>query len=405
MSEPVLPERVVFVCATYLPRVTGVATAINAWARQLIPLGVRVTVVAPEYPPYTFYPLHVYPDDLDVVRLPARPAPFVLGIQTARAHGVAWDDLLTSLRHQNAVVHGQDVLLAGEIAAKIGRRCHLPVMLHAHYPLGDGDLADWLTFSTGTVGRRAINAVLDRTAAQKARSVCRQAGLVAAVSPYIQGILAERGINDARVLPCGVDPPSELPAIDIRKRHGIPEDSPIFLYVGRMDPDKHIGDLLEAAAVIRQREPRARLLLVGGGPYLDRYVSRAEALRLGDTAVFAGWVPYRDIWAYYAQADLFVFANPHEAQGLVTIEAQAMGLPVVGYRGGGVSLAVVDGETGILTDHNPMALAGAALALHGDAARRQAMASATRTQAARYTSEQVFPALLDTYTQLANGVP
>ncbi|HOQ28756.1 MAG TPA: hypothetical protein PLH36_08445, partial [Armatimonadota bacterium] len=96
-----------------------------------------MTVVAPEHTPHTFYPLHSGPGELDIVRLPGQPAPFVLGIQRARTRGVAWDELLASLQGENAIIHGQDVHSAGEIATQIGRRCRLPVMLHAHYPLLD----------------------------------------------------------------------------------------------------------------------------------------------------------------------------------------------------------------------------------------------------------------------------
>lgn len=362
-----------------------------------------MTVVAPEHTPHTFYPLHSGPGELDIVRLPGQPAPFVLGIQRARTRGVAWDELLASLQGENAIIHGQDVHSAGEIATQIGRRCRLPVMLHAHYPLLDSDPADWLTFSPGMRGRRAVNAAISGILARRARATCRRANLIAAVSPYVQEMLAKCGISNTVVLPCGVDLPADLPAVDIRRRHGIPQDSPIFLYTGRMDPDKRIGDLLEVAAILRQREPRARLLLVGGGHYLERYIRRAEALRLGDTVVFAGWASYQDIWAYYAQADLFLLANAHEALGLVTLEAQAMGLPVVGYRGGGLALSVADGTTGLLTDPTPQALAEAALALHWNPERRKAMSAAARAHAARYSSEQLFPSLLEAYARLSRG--
>ena len=394
-----MPERVVFVCATYLPRITGVATALHAWTRQLNRLGTRVTVVAPDYPPFPFYPPPVYPDGLEVVRLPSRPAPLVQGIQTAQARGADWDALLASLRGQRALVHGQDVLLAGCIALKIGRACRLPVVLHGHYPLGDGDPSDWLPFTMGRTGRRALNSLVSRTAERKARSVCRGADVVAVVSSYVQELFQRRRVADPIIVPCGIEVPAQAPEIGIRSRHGIPAGAPLFLYVGRMDPDKLVGQLLESVAHMRKTEPRVRLLLVGGGPYLSRYVEKAAALRLGDAAVFAGWVPYRDVWAYYEQSDLFIIASPYEAQGLVVIEAQAGGLPVVGYRGGGVSLAVAEGRTGVLTDHTPEALAQAAIALWQDKARLQAMRAATRQQVAVYSIEQQFPVLLDAYAR------
>ena len=400
MTERLLPNHVVFVCATYLPRVTGVATALHSWTRQLTRLGIKATVVAPEYPPYAFYPPPVYPENLQVVRLPSRPAPLVQGIQTAQARGAAWDQLLSELRGQRAVVHGQDVLLAGSIALKIGRACRLPVLLHGHYPLGDGDAADWLPFPVGRMGRRVFDAAVQCAAGRKARSVCRGVDQVAVVSPYVQEVFRRYRVADPTVIPCGIDLPAQPSTVDIRRRHGIPGDSPVFAYIGRMDPDKQVGHLLEAAALLRERDPRIRVLFVGGGPYLERYIAKAQALRIEDTVHFTGWVPYRDVWAYYEQSDLFLIASPFEAQGLVVIQSQAAGMPVVGYRGGGVSLAVADGETGVLTEHTPRALADAALALWQDQPRLQAMREACRPHAAPYAIEKQFPLLLDAYSRL-----
>jgi len=405
VSEPVLPERVVFVCATYLPRVTGVAMAMHAWARQLLSRGVRVSIVAPEYPPLDYYPLPSYPEGLEVVRLPSRPAPLASGIHTALARGRAWERLVTDLRGQRAIIHAQDLGVAGPLALTLGRRCALPVLLHAHYPIGEGDLTEWLPVQLGRPGRRAINATLRRLVERKARAVSRRAALVATVSPYMEHLLRRRGIAEPLVVPCAVDVPPQIPALDIRKRHAIPAESPVLLYAGRLDPDKGISALIDMAALLRQQEPRLRLLLVGGGPYLPRYVARAEALRLQESVLFAGWVPHHDLWAYFAQADLFVIANPHEAQGLVAIEAQSAGLPIVAYRGGGITLAVADGRTGVLTDPAPQALAAAALSLVRQRERLQAMRAAAPEQAAAFTSERVFPILLDAYQRARASTP
>ena len=107
----------------------------------------------------------------------------------------------------------------------------------------------------------------------------------------------------------------------------------------------------------------ARLLLVGGALSRAVYPARGGAApwrygglrRLGLLSGHLGLL---------CPGGPFLLANAHEALGLVTLEAQAMGLPVVGYRGGGLALSVADGKTGLLTDPTPQALAEAALALH-----------------------------------------
>lgn len=400
MSDGQLPSRVVFICATYLPRVTGVGTVLHTWAPKLLSLGVAVTVVAPEYPPTPYYPLPSYPDGLRVVRLPSRPAPFVLGIQQPLAYGTSWENLLKELHGQDAIVHAQDVLVAATIALRLGRQCRLPVLLHGHYPIGEGDFCDWLPFPLPRRARPLLNRGVTWVTARRARSTCRRASAVAVVSPYMREVFRRHRIADPLLVPCGIEVPTQPPRLDIRSRHAIPNDAWICLFVGRTDPDKQISHLLHALALLRQRDKRVHLLIVGGGPYLPRYMRQAQSMSLNGNVTFAGWVPYRDVWAYYQQSDLFLIASPYEAQGLVVVEAQAMGLPVVGYRGGGVSLCVADGQSGVLTDHTPESLAEAAFALLTDTERRKAMATVARAQAAAYTIERTFPSLLEVYAQV-----
>ena len=142
----------------------------------------------------------------------------------------------------------------------------------------------------------------------------------------------------------------------------------MVLFVGRLVEKKGCASLIEAMAEVQQRSPAAELVVIGGGPLRADYEARAAALRV--RCRFLGTQPTAAVREWMARAAVFcvpsVVAASGDAEGfgMVFIEAQAMGLPVVSTRSGGIPEAVKHGETGLLvTERDPRALAAAILAL------------------------------------------
>jgi glycosyltransferase involved in cell wall biosynthesis len=224
---------------------------------------------------------------------------------------------------------------------------------------------------------------------------------VLAVTDFVADLFDARGIPRPKVLPCGIEKPIPPNAnTDIRRAHSIPKDAPLLLYVGRLDPDKGIAELFLAFRHILQEEPHAVLLLVGGGPFQPSYQKTARRLGIAQRVVFAGWRQHRDVWQYYRQADLFIIANRDEAQGLVALEAQACGLPVVGYRTGGIGLMVADGLTGILASPDSKNLAAAAVELLRNEKLRRKLGAAGPSRAAAFSADENFNQLLNIYREV-----
>ncbi|MCE5244197.1 MAG: glycosyltransferase family 4 protein [Syntrophobacteraceae bacterium] len=105
--------------------------------------------------------------------------------------------------------------------------------------------------------------------------------------------------------------------------------------------------LFHALAILHRRQLPFRLLVVGDGPMDASVRALAEALLPG-RAVFAGRVPRRLMAHYYSAGDLFVFPGIGESLGMVFLEAQSCGLPVVALDACGVPQVVLSGETGLL---------------------------------------------------------
>jgi D-inositol-3-phosphate glycosyltransferase len=164
---------------------------------------------------------------------------------------------------------------------------------------------------------------------------------------------------------------------------GVPDDAALLLFAGRIQPLKAPDVVLAAAARMLHDDPslRERLVvaLVGGasGSGLDRPTALTDlSARLGiqDVVRFIPTVSQRDLADWYAAASVVCVPSYNESFGLVAIEAQACGTPVVAARVGGLSTAVSDGVSGVLVDgHDPRDYAAALHPLLTDPELRDAM--------------------------------
>ncbi len=173
----------------------------------------------------------------------------------------------------------------------------------------------------------------------------------------------------------------------VRKRLGIAPDRPVVVCVGRLTERKGQDTLIRAWPRILHAAPEALLLLVGDGPRRRALERLADSLQMGAHVVFTGSVPWGDIPPYFDAGD--VFAMPCrtrlgglelEALGMVFLEAQASGLPVVVGDSGGAPDAVLHGETGYLVDpFNPVAVAAKVAPLLADRERAREMGERGRS--------------------------
>ena len=222
------------------------------------------------------------------------------------------------------------------------------------------------------------------------RRIASGLDVITYISEYTHSLLAPalEGRTRLAQLSPGVDVDAFTPGADgteVRRRYGI-GDAPLVVCVSRLVPRKGQDVLVAAWPQVLARHPRARLLLVGGGP-LEPALRRAAARTVtAGSVVLTGPVAPDRLPAHYAAGD--VFAMPCrtrragldvEGLGMVYLEAAACGLPVVAGTSGGAPEAVLDGRTGHVVDpRSPAAVAGAINGLLDDPAAARGMGAAGR---------------------------
>jgi D-inositol-3-phosphate glycosyltransferase len=187
-----------------------------------------------------------------------------------------------------------------------------------------------------------------------------------------------------------------------RQRLGLDPEQRLVLFAGRLQPHKGPGITIEALA---QLPNDVRLAVVGGpsGTGLDHPEALADlAARKGvaNRVTLLPPVTQPDLSDWYAAADVVCVPSHSESFGLVALEAQACGTPVVAAAVGGLTTAVVDGVTGLLVNgHVPSDYARALRALLDDAALRDSMGAKAVVHAAGFSWEATADRLLAVYAR------
>lgn len=207
----------------------------------------------------------------------------------------------------------------------------------------------------------------------------KNATLIVTISRYsLEKIQKHYGVEPSkvRIVPNGVDvekfKPMENPAA-VKQQFGLGNE-PCVLFVGSLIPRKGLPFLVEAAKKIVKEQAGTKFLIVGDGPLKNQLADSLETANLSGNFKFLGNIKEDALSAVYNCADVFVLPSIQEGQGIVLLEAQASGKPVVAFDVGGVNEAVQNGETGLLVKRgSTIELADALLKLLGDRALREKM--------------------------------
>jgi D-inositol-3-phosphate glycosyltransferase len=300
--------------------------------------------------------------------------------------------------------------LSGQVGWLAKGRWGVPLVHTAHTlakvknaMLADGDRPEPLA---RIVGEEQVTAEADRLVANtpsEARDLVSRYG----ADPCNVSVV-EPGVDLDRFRPpdIGLEGPAREAT---RRRLGLPVDGYVVAFVGRIQPLKAPDVLLRAAAELRKREPhlagRLTTVIAGGpsGSGLDRpdaLIDLATALEIEDSVRFLPPLAGAEIAELYRAVDLVAVPSYSESFGLVALEAQACGTPVVAAAVGGLVTAVRDGVSGALVDgHDPTDWARVVGGLLEAPARRAELAAGALDHARDFSWNRTAAGLLAVYRE------
>jgi glycosyltransferase involved in cell wall biosynthesis len=194
----------------------------------------------------------------------------------------------------------------------------------------------------------------------------------------------------------------------MRARHGLGANVLVGI-VGRLQPWKGQELFLESAALVAERLPDVRFVVVGGailgweGEYEDLLRRRAGELGIADRVVFVG---HQDpVYPWYDALDVVVNASRNEPYGLVLVEAMALGTPVVAPADPGPSAIVEDGRSGLLVGGGAASMADAVCRLVEDEHLRRAIGEGAVRRAAELSSARTAARFVELFDRLRARPP
>ena len=336
---------------SFPPLVDGVANTVKNYAQNLMNNS--------PYQPLVITPAYAGARDEEypypIVRYPSIPAQCFEGYPA----GVPFSpEVVGNLSSRNVgVLHSHCPFVSTLMARQLRQIVDAPVVLTYHTKF-DMDIAHIV--KTRPMQLAAIKAMVGNIAAcDEIWAVSRGAG---------ENLRSLGYEGDYIVMPNGVDLPREKAAqwqiADATQDYDLPQDVPVYLFVGRMMWYKGLRIILDALAALKARNRDFRMVFIGDGDNRAEVEQYALACGLADKCFFTGAILDREVLrGWYSRADLFLFPSTYDTNGLVVREAAACGLGTVMIKDSCAAEDVTDGRNGLFIEETAEALAACLMSL------------------------------------------
>jgi alpha-1,6-mannosyltransferase len=267
----------------------------------------------------------------------------------------AVDEILK--RERPDIIESGDPYQLGWRAVRVGRALKIPVIgfYHSHFPEA------YLRSSARVLGKTATRRVMKLSRAY-VRKLYNQCATTLVASERLAHVLRDWDVRNVRVLSLGVNidifRPNKSDTEATRASLGVGRDRKLLLYVGRLAKEKNTAKLFRAFEILRKRlSNEFHLLVIGDGA--QRTLLRKLQAQTGNVSWIGYCAEQRELARYYRAADLFVHPGVQETFGLVALESQACGTPVVGIRGSAMDDLIFHGQECWARENTAVALADA----------------------------------------------
>ena len=303
-------------------------------------------------------------------------------------------------REKPTVIESGDPYQMAWKALASGQALGIPVVgfYHSHFP--EAYVRSALKF----FGPVAVDLMMDM-AQRYVRNLYNRFARTLVPAPALGSLLEEWGVRNVTNIDLGVNTrifrPEPDDAAATRAEHQIPPERVLLLYVGRLAREKNTRTLFDAFELLAREHPgRFHLLAIGDGSQRDEL----QELQARTGAV--SWITYcgesAQLAQFYRAADIFVHPGVQETFGLVTLESQACGTPVVGIHGSYMDRIIHSDQTYWARENSPVALAQAIV--ESSALNLKKMGGqASKKVLNLYSWQRVFERLFAIYREVAKG--
>lgn len=373
----------------YFPRVNGVSTSIRTLLRELAAGGHETALVAPRYGADGDGR-----EELEVLRVPARRVPN--DREDRWMHAAAIGRLAPQLAARRFdVLHVHTPFVAHHAGVRLARRLGVP-LVESYHTFFEEYLRHYVPWAPASW--------LRRLARRASRAQCDAADAVVVPSTAMHDVLLDYGVRAApAVIPTGLAE-ADWPHGDgqrFRARYGIPPTRPVLVHVGRIAFEKNLLFLVDVLEQVRESVPDVLLLVAGEGPAMGALWQHVRARDLERHVLLVGYLARGgELADCYRAGHVFVFASRTETQGLVLLEAMALGVPVVSTAVMGTRDILAPRRGAVVAEESVPAFAGETVALLQDHGRRAALGREAASYARSWTAAAMAERMTELYARL-----
>lgn len=384
--------KILMLSDVYFPRINGVSTSIESFRTTLERQGHEVHLICPHYPAQS------------------KPEPHIWRIDSRRVIGdpedrmMRYKEIMTLVPSLHAIefdfIHIHTPFVAHYAGVALAKRLGVPVVGTYHTLF-----EEYLHHYVPWLPRRSLRFAARRFSVHQ----CHQLSAVVAPSSAMTNTLNAYGVRSPiATIATGLSLDrftTQTAGGHFRERHGLPPQGRMLLFAGRAAYEKNISFLIDMLPDVRQRHPDTYLVIVGEGPALASLKRQAQQAGLSNAVYFLGYLA-RDgaLQDAYRAADAFVFASRTETQGLVLLEAMALGTPVISTAAMGTLDVLQQGEGCLIAEAHPARFAEHVNCLLTNDVLRRYLGQRGQAYAQRWSEESKAETLAALYEQLCPSV-
>lgn len=360
---------VLYLSDVYFPRVNGVSTSIATFRRELELRGVAVPLLCPGYSGRGEAGI-ARPAEARLVRLDGFRVPFdpedrwvpARRFRAAESRLPAFD-----------LVHVQTPFAAHRAGVDLARRRGVPVV-ETYHTYFEHYFEHYLPFLPAGLCRRLARRLTCRAARELDHLVVPSTAMRSALAAY--GVSTPMSVLPTGIRSDALGDPAVADGAAFRRRHGIAADRPVLVHIGRIGHEKNLRFLLLSFARVVRELPESLLVVAGEGPARAELERMARGMGLGDKVLWLGYLDReRELGACFCAGDAFVFTSKTETQGLVLLEAMALGVPVVALAEMGTRDLLVERRGALVAEDDLEDFAGKCLEILRDPGLRARLAA------------------------------
>ena len=375
---------------TYPPYINGVATSVYMLKQALEKKGHQVFVVTVNSENMKYE----YEDNGKTIKIPGLP----VGIYDYRLTGIYPIRVINKIKKWKLdVIHSHTEFGVGTFARIIAKQLNIPLVhtyhtmyedyvhyiTHGYFDKSSKKLVEYLTLFYCDTTANELIVPTKKTWDLFKEKYCLEKNIY--VIPT--GIEIERFYREKI---------NKLKVNELRKKYKLSSEDFVLLFVGRLGKEKNVDFLIDCQKELLSKIPNLKLLIVGDGPEKEEFEKKVKRLKLSDSIIFIGMVPWNEVPNYYQLANLFVTASTTETQGLTVIEAMAASIPPIFIDDESFKLTVTDDLNGKLFK-NKKEYKSIILSLYKDKEKIREMAKQARINAELHSSKHYAESVLDVY--------